>query len=164
MLEDLLDASRRMTASLDTAEVGAIALMEAKRLVGAEGGLLAIRSDAGLSPLHFSPTSLFDLDGLSTCSLMRVVETGRSVVQLATDEPVLVEVPMAMAAVPVVADGVVADGVVADGVVAGAIMVVRVPSRPFERPDMDALEMLAPLVGSALQIRRSRVLCLASGR
>jgi GAF domain-containing protein len=159
LLEDLLDASRRMTASLDTAEVGAIALMEAKRLVGAEGGLLAIRSDAGLSPLHFSPTSLFDLDGLSTCSLMRVVETGRSVVQLATDEPVLVEVPMAMAAVPVVADGVVADGVVA-----GAIMVVRVPSRPFERPDMDALEMLAPLVGSALQIRRSRVLCLASGR
>lgn len=140
-VNDLLDASRRMTGSLDVEEIASIALAETERLVAAEGGLLAIRNGEGLSPIHVTPTDLFRLDSLGESGLRRVTETGRSISTVAVDEPVLVEVPMAMAAVPIVTDGTIT----------GAIMVVRVASNPFGRQDIEALEMLAPLVGSALQ-------------
>ena len=140
-VNDLLDASRRMTGSLDTAEISAIALAETERLVAAEGGLLAMRAGTRLSAVRFTPSGLFRMDALDQSSLRRVTETGSSISTVAVDEPVLVEVPMAMAAVPIVADGTIT----------GAIMVVRVASNPFGRDDIEALEMLAPLVGSALQ-------------
>ncbi len=139
-LEDLLDVSRRMTASLDATEVAAIAMAEAERLVDGEGGLLATWDGSAFRVLCHRPDPLFDLDALGEGSLKRVVDTGRSIVQVTDDEPALVEVPMAMAAIPVVADGRVV----------GAILVVRVSSKPFARPDLDGLEMLAPLIGSAL--------------
>ncbi|MEL6984841.1 MAG: GAF domain-containing protein, partial [Actinomycetota bacterium] len=139
-LEDLLDVSRRMTASLDATEVAAIALAEAERLVDGEGGLLATWNGTDFGVLCHRPAPLFDLDALGDGSLKRVVDTGRSIVQVTDDEPALVEVPMAMAAIPVVADGRVV----------GAILVVRVSSNPFARNDLDGLEMLAPLIGSAL--------------
>ena len=136
---DLLDASRRMTAALDAVQISKIALAEATRLVQSEGGLVAVRSTEGLTTVHHEPQSLFVVDALADSSLRRVVETGRSVSTVAMDEPVLVEVPMAMAAVPIVADGTIT----------GAIMVVRLASEPFGRHELEALEMLAPLVGSA---------------
>jgi len=140
-IEELLDVSRRLTASLDTAEVAAIALTEAERLVQGEGGLLATRDEGdGFRVLCHRPASLFDLDRIGHGSLKRVIETGRSIVQVTDDEPALVEVPMAMAAIPIVADGRVI----------GVILVVRVSSMPFAREDLDGLEMLAPLIGSAL--------------
>ncbi|MGI9606808.1 MAG: diguanylate cyclase domain-containing protein, partial [Acidimicrobiales bacterium] len=139
-LGDLLDASRRMTTSLDAVEISSIALGEARRLVGSEGGLVVRRQDGELHPIHGEPASLFALDQLDAGSLRRVVETGRSTSAVSSDEPALVEVPMAIAAVPIVADGTVA----------GAILLARVATRPFDRDDMEALEMLAPLVGSAL--------------
>ncbi len=140
-LEDLLDVSRRMTASLDENEVAAIELAEAERMVGAEGGLVAVWTGGDFRVPCHRPEALFDLDALGAGSLRRVIETGRSIVQVTDDEPTLVEVPMAMAAIPVVADGRVA----------GAILTVRVPSEPFAREELDGLEMLAPMIGSALK-------------
>jgi diguanylate cyclase (GGDEF)-like protein len=136
---DLLDASRRMTSSLNISSVADIALAEARRLVDAEGGIVVRRSDDALDPLSCEPPMLFNYDHLTDGCLPRVIDTGRSTTSIATAEPWLVEVPMAMAAVPIVADGVVS----------GAILVVRVSSRPFTRDELDSLEMLAPLVGSA---------------
>jgi diguanylate cyclase (GGDEF)-like protein len=136
---DLLDASRRMTSSLDVTAIGQIALTEALRLVKAEGGIIVRRSPVGLDPVSCEPPVLFNYDHIADGCLPRVIETGRSTTAIATDEPMLVEVPMAMGAVPIVADGVIT----------GAILVVRVSAKPFDRDEIDALDMLAPLVGSA---------------
>ena len=139
-VDDLLDASRRMTASLDSAEIAAIALGEARRVVDAEGGIVVMRNGDQLETVGAEPDHFFQTELAGDGALRRVVETGRSVAMIATDEPVLVEVPVSMAAV----------SIVIDGTVAGAILVVRIPSRPFDRQELEALEMLAPLVGSAL--------------
>lgn len=144
-VNDLLDASRRMTAALDIQQISAIALSETERLVDAEGGLLALRTPEGLTAAHVTPPELFRLESINEGSLRRVVETGQSISTVASNESVLVEVPMAMAAVPIVADGTVT----------GVIMVVRVASKPFVRDDLEALEMLAPLVGSAFHAARA---------
>ncbi|MEL7206800.1 MAG: diguanylate cyclase [Actinomycetota bacterium] len=146
-VNELLDASRRMSASLDPTEVGTIVLAEARRLVAAEGGIVILRTDDELVPIHHEPPSLFQPEvladpdvGAHSC-VRRVMETGQATVMVAADEPLLVEVPMALAAVPLVVDGRVA----------GALMVVRVSSRPFDRDDVEALELLAPMVGTSLQ-------------
>lgn len=147
-VNDLLDASRRMSASLDPTEVGTIVMAEARRLVAAEGGIVILRTDDGLTPVHHEPAALFqpevlagaDAAAAQSC-VRRVMETGQATVMVTSDEPVLVEVPMALAVVPLVVDGRVA----------GALLVVRVSSRPFDRDDVEALELLAPMVGTALQ-------------
>lgn len=137
---DLLDASRRMTASLDTTTIVGIALSEARRLVGAEGGLVVLRDGDDLQSVGAEPVHFFQPESADDSIIRRVVETGRSVANIANDDPILVEVPVAMAAV----------AIVVDGTVAGSLMVVRIPSDPFGRDEIEALEMLAPLVGSAL--------------
>lgn len=139
---ELLDASRRMSASLDPATIASIALAEAKRIVDAEGGIVVRRTDNGLDPVGCEPPMLFNYKNITEGCLPRVVETGQSTAAIAHDEPLLVEVPMAMGAVPIVTDGVVT----------GAILVVRVSAKPFDREELDALEMLAPLVGSAFAV------------
>ncbi len=138
-MADLLDASRRMTSALDATAIASIALSEALRLVDAEGGIIVRRTDDGPDPISCEPPMLFNYDHVADGCLPRIMETGRSITSIAQDEPLLVEVPMAMAAVPIVADGTVT----------GAILVVRVSARPFSRDELDALEMLAPLAGSA---------------
>ncbi len=138
-VSDLLDASRRMTSALDVTSIASIALSEALRLTDAEGGIVVRRTDDGPDPIACEPPMLFNYDRIADGCLPRIMETGRSVTSIAQDEPLLVEVPMAMAAVPIVADGIVT----------GAILVVRVSARPFSRDEVDSLEMLAPLAGSA---------------
>jgi len=139
-VDDLLDASRRMTASLDTDAIITIALEEARRIVGAEGAIIVFRQDGVLRSVGSDPTHLFQPDRAGEGTLQRVVETGRSLSMVTSDEPALVEVPVAMAAV----------AIVSEGTIAGALMTIRVPSRPFGRQEIEALEMLTPLVGSAL--------------
>lgn len=139
-LIELLDASRRMTASLDVAEIAEIAIAEARAIVDAEGGLLIRRTDTALVPIASDPAPLFAADSLENSVLRRVVDTGRTVSAVTTDDSALIEVPVAMASV----------GIVANGSVIGALMVVRRPTRHFSPSELDALEMLAPLVGSAL--------------
>lgn len=139
---ELLDASRRMSASLDAPTIASIALAEAKRIVGAEGGIVVRRTDEGLDPVGCEPPMLFNYEHIGDGCLPRVVETGQSTAAITHDEPLLVEVPMAMGAVPIVTDGVIT----------GAILVVRISAKPFDRDELDALEMLAPLVGSAFAV------------
>ncbi len=139
-LIELLDVSRRMTAALDTNEVAAIAIAEARTLVDAEGGLLIRRTTDGLVPIASNPSALFSSENLRASVLRRVVETGRSESSVTSEDAALVDVPAAMAAV----------AVVADSTVIGALLVVRRPTRQFNPTELDALQMLAPLVGSAL--------------
>lgn len=139
---ELLDASRRMSASLDSATIAAIALAEAKRLVDAEGGIVVRRTDHGLDPVGCEPPMLFNYDNIDKGCLPRVIETGQATAAIAHDDPLLVEVPMAMGAV----------AIVADGTIVGALLVVRVSAKPFNRDELDALEMLAPLIGSAFAV------------
>ncbi len=139
---ELLDASRRMSASLDSVAIASIALSEAKRLVGAEGGIVVRRTDNGLDPVGCEPPMLFNYDHIEDGCLPRVIETGQATAAIAHDDPLLVEVPMAMGAV----------AIVADGTIIGALLVVRVSAKPFNRDELDALEMLAPLIGSAFAV------------
>ena len=139
-LVELLDASRRMTASLDVAEIATIAIAEARAIVDAEAGMLVRRTDTALVPIAADPASLFATEGFEHSVLRRVVDTGRTVSAVTTHDAALVEVPVAMASV----------GIVANGSVIGALIVVRRPTRQFSPAELDALEMLAPLVGSAL--------------
>lgn len=139
-LIELLDASRRMTASLDVEEIATIAVAEARAIVSAEGGMLVRRTDSTLIPIAMDPAPLFAAEDLEQSVLRRVVDTGRTVSAVTTDDAALVEVPAAMASV----------GIVANGSVIGALMVVRRPTRQFSPAELDALEMLAPLVGSAM--------------
>ncbi len=139
-LIELLDASRRMTASLDTREIASIAVTEARNLVDAEGGMLLRRSAGVIVPAAAEPSALFCSDDLESSILRRVVDTGQAQSSVTSEDPALVDVPAAMASV----------AIVASGSVIGALMVVRRPSRPFRADEVDALETLAPLVGSAL--------------
>ena len=140
-LEDLLEASRRMTSSLDISEVAQIALTEAQRLVGAEGGIFVLRNDGKLQVIGMSSSSLFRSDALQESHLRRVVETGQASASVAKDDPLVIELPTSAVSVPIIADGMVI----------GALMVIRVPNEPFARSDIQALELLAPLAGSAVQ-------------
>lgn len=139
---ELLDASRRMSASLDSSTIASIALSEANRLVDAEGGIVVRRTDNGLDPVGCEPPMLFNYSHIDDGCLPRVIETGQATAAIAHDDPLLVEVPMAMGAV----------AIVADGTIVGALLVVRVSARPFNRDELDALEMLAPLIGSAFAV------------
>ena len=138
-LDDLLDTSRRMTSALDGSEVQRIAVRDGMRLTQAEAGaFLAAGGDARFTealPAHFF-TDAPVTEGL----LARVLETGQSTSATTDDEPSLAQLPMALAAVPVIADG---------GVV-GALVMLRSPSEPFGTTEVDTLAHLAPIVGSAL--------------
>jgi diguanylate cyclase (GGDEF)-like protein len=140
-LADLVDAGRRMAAALDATEIAAIAIGEARRLIGADGGAVVRRHERELRPLRADPPALFAFGRSEHSALWPVVEAGRSTAVVVDHEPILVKVPMAMAAVPVVADGAVV----------GALAVIRVASRPFSQVEVEALETLAPLIGSSLQ-------------
>lgn len=139
-LEDLLDTSRRMTSALDIAEVRQIAVAESVRLAMAESGGFVHR-DGG--PLRFDAAThpaLFVDGPIDSGILARVFDTGQNTCTIAQDDPALTRLPMALAAVPVIAGGGVT----------GAIVVLRSPDRPFGRTELDALNLLAPVVGSAL--------------
>jgi len=136
------DAGDRMAASLDPTAIASIALEEAARIAGAEGGMVVRRTDSGLDPVGCEPPMLFNYDHLNDGCLARVITTGQPSAGVVHDEPVLADAPMAMSAVPFMVDGAVS----------GAILVVRVSTNPFSRDELDALEMLAPDVGSAFAV------------
>lgn len=136
----LLDVNRRLTESLDPGRVATAAVTEALRLTDADAGLLVRRAADQLVAVEAQPPAPFALDRLDRSGLRRVVETGRGFHRVTDDEAVLVRVPMAMAA----------SAIVTNGQVLGALLVVRDPARPFRRTDVDNLEVLAELAGSAL--------------
>ncbi len=136
----LLDVNRRLTASLDPGRVATAAVTEALRLADADAGLLVRRAGEQLVAVEAQPPAPFALDRLDRSGLRRVVETGRGFHHVADDDAVLVRVPMAMAA----------SAIVTNGQVLGALLVIRDPARPFGRTDVDNLEVLAELTGSAL--------------
>ncbi|MEM8905558.1 MAG: GAF domain-containing protein, partial [Actinomycetota bacterium] len=138
-LDDLLDTSRRMTAALDSQEVQRIAVRDGIRLTRAEAGAFLA---AGAEPRFAEaiPPRFFSEQPVTEGLLRRVLETGRATSATTDDEPSLVQLPMALAAVPVIAGGGVA----------GALVVLRSPSEPFSSDEVELLGQLGPIVGSAL--------------
>jgi len=140
-LTDVLETSRRMTAALDVAEIQRIAVADSVRLTRAEAGAFVARHPEGAMVAVTSTPSLFSDSLITAGALCRVMETGQSA-QLVTDnDPALVRVPVALAAVPVIAAGGVA----------GAIVVIRTANTPFTASDVAALDLLAPVTGTALR-------------
>jgi len=125
--------------TLDAAE---FALAEAKRIVSAEGGIVVRRTDEGLDPVSCEPPMLFNYEHLADGCLHQVIETGQSVATVVHIDPLLAETPMAVAAFPTMSGDVIT----------GAILVVRSAAEPFDQHEVGALEVLAPLVGSAFAV------------
>jgi len=140
-LTDVLETSRRMTAALDVAEVQRIAVADSVRLTRAEAGAFVARHPEGAMVAVSSTPSLFSDSLITAGALCRVMETGQSAQLVTDDDPALVRVPVALAAVPVIAAGGVA----------GAIVVIRTANTPFTASDVAALDLLAPVTGTALR-------------
>lgn len=139
-LTDVLESSRRMTAALDRAEVQRIVVRDAVRLTDADAGaFLAVDGDV-LRFTAMTDDAFFAAEPGREGVLARVVETAVPIHAVLDTDPALVELPMAVAAAPVVAGG---------GVV-GALVLLRTAARPFASSDVDTLELLTPPTGSAL--------------
>ena len=139
--DELLDASRRMTSSLDSAEIAQIALAEARRLVEADAGLFVLRGRNELIVAGADPEGFFRPEAVNQSSLSRAVQTGQALATISANDPMITGLTLATASVPIIADGTII----------GALMVARTAAAPFERVDIEALEKLVPLAGSAVQ-------------
>ena len=136
----LLDASRRLTRSLERQEIAAIAVEEAVSLFHAEAGAFVALNDNGLELLAESPDGLVVVDGLDGSALARVAEAGQPTYAVTNSDPGLTTLPVALAAVPVIAGGGVT----------GVMLVVRSSTTPFDATAIEHLGMLAPMAGSAM--------------
>ena len=139
-LTDVLETTRRMTAALDEMEIQTIAVSESIRLTTAEAGAFVSAAPDGARYTVRSMPELFADQPITSGVLCRVMEAGQAVQLVSHDEPSLARLPAALAAVPVIAKGGVT----------GAIVVVRRSTSPFTAEDVSALELLAPITGSAL--------------
>jgi diguanylate cyclase (GGDEF)-like protein len=137
--EDLLDLSRRMTTALDPAEVAQLAVNEAMRLANAQGAGFLVAEAGSLRFTTSTVGAQWSKDAFATSRLGRVLETGQPMLATLDADPALGQ-PAAIAAIPVIAAG---------GVV-GVIVVARPASAPFDRNDLDALQPLGPITGSAM--------------
>lgn len=144
-LAEVLDASRRMTSTVDSQEIAAIALGEAVKLGQAQAGLFVVRQGSELATLAQHDAGSFVLSALRTSAVRRVFETGQSVAAVLSEEPLFAKGSQASVAVPVISSGSIG----------AVVLLTREADRPFSRNDIDALELLAPLVGSALQSAES---------
>ncbi len=137
--EDLLDLSRRMTTALDPTEVAQLAVDEAMRLAHADGAGFLVSEAAGLRFSSTTSGARWTAQSFARSRLSRVLETGQPMVATLESDPAI-DQPSAVAAIPVIAAG---------GVV-GVIAVVRPADAPFGRAELDALQPLGPMTGSAM--------------
>ena len=139
-LADVLETTLRMTSALDAIEIQTIAVSESVRLTQAEAGAFVVaRADGARYSVRSIP-ELFADTAITEGALARVMEAGQAVQLVSHDEPSLARLPAALAAVPVIAGGGVT----------GAIVVIRPATKPFTGESIAALELLAPITGSAL--------------
>jgi diguanylate cyclase (GGDEF)-like protein len=141
----VLEAGRKMTHALDEAEIGSIAVAEARGLAGARGAACVF---VGTGPMRLAgdESGLFDERRLPEGILATVAETGRPVNTVVRVEPSVIALPSALLAVPVFGGGRVT----------GVLVLIRPEHRPFGKAEVLAVGRLAPMVGSALAALRTR--------
>ena len=140
----LLDASRRMTGTLQADEVIRIAVDEASELTDARAGAFVRVRLTGGEPrfeVAHSPQGLLNRAQLADGILRRVAETGQTARLVVYDEPALASLPVSLLAVSMIFNG---------GVV-GLLVVVREVERPFAAAEESILRQLAPMAASALR-------------
>jgi diguanylate cyclase (GGDEF)-like protein len=142
--DELLDVSRRLAAAVDPRDVERIAVGEAVRLSRASAGALVHRSADAYVVGFQSQDGMLVPNRLGDGVLARVAETAGAVTQVSSTEPALRNLPVSLAAVPVVASGRVA----------ATLMVVRSDDSPFLPTEVEMLRSLAPVVAAALESAR----------
>lgn len=141
---DLLDATRRLAAAGDAAQVERIAAAEAVRLVDGTAAAVVHRDGTELRLGHETEVGLLVGDRLGAGLLARVVETGQPVSAVVRDEPALAHLPVSLTAVPVISEGRVQ----------GLVLVVRGADRPFTAGEVDTVRSLGPVLAAALDTAR----------
>ncbi len=140
----VVDAARRIASLRDTNDIYRAAVTEAVALTSAEVGAFVVVDLRGAEvEARFgfqSHPQLFTATDLSGPCLTAAIADRRSICEVIGDEPSLAVNPTAVAAVPAIARGEVL----------GLIMVIRGADEPFGNTELETLELLAPVVGSAL--------------
>jgi diguanylate cyclase (GGDEF)-like protein len=99
------------------------------------------RSDGGLVAGHQSDADMLVLDRLAEGALARVAETASAIKQVSRSEPAIRNLPVSLAAVPVVTSATVV----------AVLLVVREEARPYADHELDVLQSLAPVVAASLE-------------
>lgn len=140
-LDALLDVSRRLTAAAASGDIDRAIVRDALGLVPAQGAALVRRSGDELVLGHESHAGLVVADQMAGGVVQRVAETGQPLLQVSASEPAIRQLPVSLAAVPLVGGGTVT----------AVLVLLREPDRPFSRAESDLLVSLAPIAAAALQ-------------
>lgn len=142
-LSALVEACRRISAERQVADIQRLAVREAIALTSAEvGAFLACESgdDAGNRFAFLSHPQLFAASEVSGPAFLNAVNERTALCDVLVDEPGIAISPVAVAAVPAIASGRMI----------GMIVVVRSADEPFGNTELETLNLLAPVAGSAL--------------
>jgi diguanylate cyclase (GGDEF)-like protein len=139
-IDDLLEVSRRLAAVTTVAEVERVALREAVGLVSATSAAFVRRQGDDLVIAHQTQDEVLIEEHINEGIIGRVAETGQPVLQVSATEPAVRNLPVALAAVPIVGGGRVTS----------VLLLMRPSSEPFTDHDRDLLMGLAPVTATAL--------------
>ena len=143
-LSTLVDACRRITAVRQVADIQRLAVAEAVALTSAEVGAFLVsdaESEEICSRFAFqSHPQLFSASGVQGPTFTAALLQRTALCQLITDEPSIGISPIAVAAVPAIASGRMI----------GMLVVLRGAEDPFGNAELETLNLLAPVVGSAI--------------
>jgi diguanylate cyclase (GGDEF)-like protein len=139
-IDDLLEVSRRLAAVTSVVEVERAAVREAVGLVSATAAAFIRREGDQLLIAHQTQDALLIPEHIQQGIIGRVAETGQPVLQVSATEPAVRNLPVALAAVPIVGGGQVTS----------VLLLMRPSSEPFTDRDRDLLMALAPVTATAL--------------
>ena len=143
-MQKLLEVSRRLTDVAASGEVDRAILRDAVGLAKGEGAALVHRVGDELSVGAETQTGLLVPHLLSEGAIRQVADTGQALVQVSATEPAIRNLPVALAAVPLVGGGRVE----------AVLVVVRRHTEPFVPAERDLLMALAPVAAAAMQNAR----------
>jgi len=137
----LLEVSRRLTDVAATGDVDRAIVRDALDLVYADGAALVRRANGHLEVAAESTADLLVSDALARGVIAQVADTGQPLVQVSATERAIRNLPVALAAVPMVNGGRVE----------AVLVMIRRQSEPFVPAERDVLVALAPVAAAALQ-------------
>ena len=137
----LLEVSRRLTDVAATGNVDRAIVRDALGLVHADGAALVRRANGHLEVAAESDEGLLVCDAIAEGVIAQVADTGQPLVQVSATERAIRNLPVALAAVPMVNGGRVE----------AVLVMIRRHSEPFVPGERDVLVALAPVAAAALQ-------------
>jgi len=139
-IEDLLEVSRRLTASRTIEEAQRATVREALSLVPASSAALVVRGPGGLTIAQEGKDSVLVPERLGEGLIGRAADTGQPIVQVSATEPAIRNLPVALAAVPLVGGGSVI----------AVLVLARAEHEPFTLAERGLLVALAPVAAAAI--------------